>query len=58
MKNRIRENGIVSQLSIDELFGTIHPAAEGAVFIEPAPGTLLNLCHVERIIELPTDGAP
>ena len=47
-----RSETVVSQLSITELMRTIRPMADGAVFIEPAKDTLLNLCHVERITEL------
>lgn len=41
---------VVSQLSLTELFRTLHVVGE-VPFIEPSAGTLLNLTHVERIYD-------
>lgn len=41
---------IVCQLPIQDLFRTLRVIGE-VPFIEPSPGTLLNLTHVERIYD-------
>lgn len=48
MKSGGRRDGVVSQLTLTALFRTVRVVAE-VPFIEPSPGLLLSLAHVERI---------
>lgn len=45
-----------SQLGLAELFRTLRVVGD-VPFIEPSPGTMLNLTHVERIYD-DTEQAP
>lgn len=38
-------------MTVAELFRTVRVVGEQVVFLEPRPGLLLNLAHVERIEE-------
>ena len=50
------ERATTVAMSLSELFRTVRVVAEAKVFLEPSPGSLVNIDHIVRIIEHRDDG--
>lgn len=50
------ERAVTVAMSLSELFRTVRVVAEAKVFLEPSPGSLVNIDHIVQIIEHREDG--